>query len=546
MSGWYRLRTWSCVVALVVGLPVPAIAQRFNRPEDQLLVSDFGDLVALAVGPQRVFAASTAGVIIYDYVQQRWDLPLGITAGYPRAERPTALAYDATGDVLWLGTASGALYSAPLTVRQWQSAGLTGGGPVVRLVSDDADGMLYIQTQGGWLSMQSGSLFTDPVSPGQLPARVLRQAALGSGNSGDPYLDAARGTLGVDARGRHWQLTDIAPAEEPGTYWVATAGGGLVRFDGRTMDRQWLRYGLASAGVGSIQADATGIWFGGDGRSQQRGVTRASADLETWQPLDAAYDRAPGGFVADITSTTGATWFAAEDGLFRLDLRGGVPGRFRRFTSNDGLPSNRATALAATGAALWVGTTKGLAVLPEGAGKAVPAGLLGESVYRLVASRDTLWIAAANGLWILPGATAAATALAGSTQGETAAIQPAPGTAGQPALRDQVIDILPVGDVMYALLPDAIFRYQGGRWQGPIREPAARGIGPLRRLAAAEDRLWVAGGRGVGLYDITANQWTYFLPPNDLPVGPAMDILPRGDFVWVATPAGALRLRWQP
>jgi hypothetical protein len=37
----------------------------------------------------------------------------------------------------------------------------------------------------------------------------------------------------------------------------------------------------------------------------------------------------------------------------------------------------------------------------------------------------------------------------------------------------------------------------------------------------------------------------YFLAPEDLPAGP-IDIHAQDGFVWLATPAGALRLNWRP
>ncbi|MCI0433379.1 MAG: hypothetical protein L0271_07005, partial [Gemmatimonadetes bacterium] len=370
---------------------------------DRVHVSDGGTLHALALGPREVFAAGDAGVLAWDFTRNRWNLPVAPIGEFLAGDRITGLAHDfATGE-LYLATARGDTYRFTPAFDRWERVGDTAG---------------------------------DALPPG-IRAALERRA----GGPRDPVLDAVRGSLGTDARLRRWPITDILAGERPGEYWVATDGGGLLRFESRGLVRDWMRWGLLSRGTAALAFDGERVWFGGDGRSPRNGVAAADPSLGAWWQFDAADDGAPAGFVAEMLSAGDHIWFASSDGVYRFDARA-LPraGRsaWRRFTTRDGLLSFEATALARAGETVWAGTRAGLAAI---IGEEVTGTLLpGRPVYRLAVRGDTLWIASADGLHIVPRA---------STSPDAAV--PAPGVAQVAVFRSAVEDLVAGADAIYAL-----------------------------------------------------------------------------------------------
>jgi signal transduction histidine kinase/ligand-binding sensor domain-containing protein/DNA-binding response OmpR family regulator len=90
-----------------------------------------------------------------------------------------------------------------------------------------------------------------------------------------------------------------------------------------------------------------------------------------------------------------------DDGMWIGTSYGGLThysrGQFRTYTRNDGLPDNRVTALASDNrGTLWIGTSKGLAVLRSGAIEHSPAipELSHGAITALAAAPDGLWVIA--------------------------------------------------------------------------------------------------------------------------------------------------------
>ncbi len=512
---------------------------RLWRPDERILVSSFHELGAVTADLRRVFAASPQGIEVYDFAAGRWEAPITLEDGFPRGERPSALLYDRFLDALWMGTEIGNVYVYRLLGGQWDALGPVAGGPVLRIVGDPRSGDVFLATPGGWLRLQRGALFPEPVQPGAVPDGMGDLSPEGQLRRLDPFFDAIRGTLTMDERLRRWPITDVEPADRPARYWVATNGGNLLYYDSRRMSADHMAYGLLTRGSGAMALDGRRVWFGGDGRGARRGVTVADVGLQEWKHFEAQYDGAPAGYVAAVLPTTRAVWFAAADGLFRLDRERQT---WQRFAEREGLPAREAVALAPGPGGVWVGTRNGLTFVTDDGDVEREALFPARRIHRLLSSRDTLWIASEIGLWLLPDASAARLPGAGGR----GSIRPvlAPGSEMQPGLRGRVVDVRPVGDALFVLTEDALYRWDAAGWVGPLRE-GVHVLGRLYALAAADGQLWVAGDGGVARFDLDAQIWTSYLRPMDIPETPVRDVLPAGDDVWLATPAGALRLRWR-
>jgi hypothetical protein len=67
-------------------------------------------------------------------------------------------------------------------------------------------------------------------------------------------------------------------------------------------------------------------------------------------------------------------------------------------------------------------------------------------------------------------------------------------------------------------------------------------LGQLGMLIEDHGDLWILGARGAAVRRAESAAWSYYSAPEDIPEGPVRDLLPLGDVIWLATPAGALRV----
>jgi hypothetical protein len=81
--------------------------------------------------------------------------------------------------------------------------------------------------------------------------------------------------------------------------------------------------------------------------------------------------------------------------------------------------------------------------------------------------------------------------------------------------------------------------HDGNGWGEPVPLGAR---GRVRALAADQSGIWLAHDGGASHWDPTGREWWHYLVPQDVPLGPVLDVLPAGDHLWLATPVGAVRL----
>lgn len=511
MVGRLAVLAGVATLAAATALPAQTLADG-----DRVLVTTFGDVAALALGRDHLFLASDAGIAVRDLLQERWLPPLAPVPGYPPPGYATALAYDPIGDGLWLGLETGELFQMSFAFGEWTRASFQADGAIIRIVHDATEGTLWVGTPAGWYRVRDdGGFGRFMIRADMVPEEIRRS---GEQNLG---LLAVQGTLGTDDRLRRFALTDAIPGESPGRFYVGTAGGGAVRVDTNTLDRSWLQFGTLTRGLGSIAVDGQEIWFGGDGGGPRDGVARASRDLGAWTRYEAGVDNAPRGFVARIATSPEGVWFATSEGVYRLDPRAASPA-WLRLTARDGLPADQGTSVVPTASGAWIGTLRGLARV-DASGTVVSTGLEGARVLDLALAGETLWVATDRGLFTRSG------------EGEPVAVGDAPALATGP-----VVAVATNGDLVAALTPDALHVRREGRWAAPDRTLAR--LGALLRLHIdADGGLWVAGATGIASLESGRAPRTW-LVPGDIPEGPVRGLTVDGDHLWVATPAGALRI----
>jgi len=497
----------------------------FLDARDVVLITAFRNLGGVAADARVAYAAGPEGVIRYDQRFRRWEAPITRDDGYPVDEIPTALAVDRFARSLWLGTRSGGVYEFPLGLRSgWRWAGVAPGGAIRTLVPGENG--VFALTGVGWSYADAGVGGVGPAPA--VPADVARQAEplLRRMAAEDASFAASLTGALTDERLRRWEPT--AAAEGPGgtdEFWIGTWGGGLFLYDDLSLRATHYPFGLVGRGVGAMAVAEDGtLWFGGDGLGERRGVTGADAQLQRWVWLEAPFERVPQGLVRDALATEDAAWFAASDGLYRVS-----GGQGRRWTDADGLPSARATALARVGDAIWVGTERGLAVVRDGIAQRT-GGVGAPAVTGLAVTGDSLvWIGTTRGL-----------AVARARDGEPV---PIPGTAaGQGARGVTIVDVADAGERVHVLAEGRVTTWDANGLLNALGVEVPRQIGRPLTLAADRSGVWVGGTTGVAFLDPVSGSAGTLLVPQQIPEGPIRQVLPAGDAVWLATPAGAVRL----
>ena len=275
------------------------------------------------------------------------------------------------------------------TTRDWGAYPWSGSGLSVTAACEDAAGNLIVGTLGGGVFWFDG-------------AGKARRFASAEGLSNDYILALAtdrEGSLwvGTDGGGlnrirrQHFatveatrgQVVQAVAQDEAGTLWVGYNGGGLSRFSNGEVEQ--FDEGLLRLPVRAVLSDRedrlwVGLWAGG---------------LMQWR--DGRFEQIPAAGLAVVLALhedrAGNIWVGGEGGLARWDGR-----EWRRFTTEQGLSSNRVRALADdVEGNLWIGTSDaGLNRLKDGAVtvfRKSADGLPGDAVVTLHVSGDgALWI----------------------------------------------------------------------------------------------------------------------------------------------------------
>jgi ligand-binding sensor domain-containing protein len=186
-----------------------------------------------------------------------------------------------------------------------------------------------------------------------------RVTAMYSDMDGDLWIGTANSGLIrlKDRTIRMYTASDGLPGEvvmsvlmsHDGTLWAGSNCGGLSRFDGQHFKTYNEKDGLSNSCVWSLAEDSkqnlwVGTWGGGLYRFRDGHFTNYSQQL----PSDAVLSIA--------AARDGSLWIATTEGLSHM-----VEGRFRNYTTADGLSSDRVTSVFQDrGGGIWAGTASGV------------------------------------------------------------------------------------------------------------------------------------------------------------------------------------------
>ncbi|HMA41287.1 MAG TPA: two-component regulator propeller domain-containing protein [Gemmatimonadales bacterium] len=489
-----------------------------------MLVSDFSVVDAVAASPWIVYVATRHGLLLYDRRARSWRLPVTTLDGYPSARVRTALA-DPAGNAVWLGTTDGwARYDADL--QRWEQGTTPGGVSALLLDAGDAGSGVFLRDLTGWQFLPRGALL--PISGTPLPPPDRRVAPLDvqAALAATPMAQAMRALILTDPRLRNYQFTGAARTADNDDLFMGTNGLGLVRIDAAVGQWEPLTFTLLGARADALALGPDGVWVAGAATREaggRSGVTWLASDLSATTPVEPAAGADFGiAAVRRLLAVGGALWIATDAGVYRMDP---ATGRTRRFGLEDGLPSEDVRALARSPDGVWIGTTRGLAVITGE--KVARVGTFSQPVTCLLAVGDTLWVGSTAGLGVL-------------TPGAAEPVVP-PDVAAEPALQAPVVALVRAGgDTLVAVQRDQVAWRDPATAHWTLERPRAT-LGTLTAASADGAGVWLGGTIGLAWWDIARGIYRRIDVPGDLPA-PVRDVAAAPPWIWVATDSGAVRL----
>jgi diguanylate cyclase (GGDEF)-like protein len=267
---------------------------------------------------------------------------LGIADGLSQ-QSANAIAQDATG-FIWIGTEDGLNRFNGYKVEHVRRVRGQQGGLAdnyIASVQTDAEGRLWVATDGGGLARQSGNTITFNSVPAAAEQGLERIKVTRFDRSGQLWIGAREGGLAMLSSGKI-------------TRW--------------RHDPTRVRSLASDVVLSLLESRRGGMWIGTD-----RGLDRLSASAPEVEhvSLRSISRTQPVRVRALLEDEQDALWIGTDAGLIRLDPQTGVERRYQHDASNPGsLPSDTINVLHQDRAGrLWVGTTHGLVLLDRDSGR---------------------------------------------------------------------------------------------------------------------------------------------------------------------------------
>ncbi len=515
------------LLLLALGLAGSLAAQqgsRLWRPEERVVLTDFGMVDAVAADETVVYVVTRGGIGVYDPRFQRWLPPVTRVDGF-EPQRTWAALVDPTDRSLWLGTELGLSNYAPLRQR-FES--VWDGGAVTQLMFDVADTFagVYLHVGSDWLFLPRGGTIAQPARALPSANRQVRTSTVEEVLRRFPYLSTMRARILTDQQMRTYQYTAAAALPGGDEVFMGTDGLGLLRFDAASSEAELLRFGLLGSTAGGLALAPGGVWVGSSGLTGRSGLTFVGSELQRFEFVEGAVNLGPAGIVRDLCYHAGKLWAAAEAGV--SVVAGGR--EVRRLASSAGLPGDRAYSLAAAEGGVWAGTERGLAFIADDGSVARVGGYGPGTVTALAARGDTIWVGTPSGMGLLlPGEDRIVVT---SDVAEVAEL-------GRPIVALAFSD----GILVVATRDGIVWRgadtgERGAGWT--VERPVSGRLGTLTALVGDAGGVWLGGERGMASYRYSTRQFTFFDTLGDLP-GVVRDLAVDEKYLWVATDGGLVR-----
>ena len=406
---------------------------------------DFRYARAVDAGTNVLYVATSGGILEYQLLQQRWYDPWVVGYGLSEAvtiDDPILILFDDQTGYLWVATRTQLLHY-DTDLERWRrveshlwsdfervvNIGVGGNSIFIETIPQKAFETItpfgtplpdpiwynYVTRYRGSRTFGTFMLDTEDEVPADIRWRGLRARVplreedlfglLGYGPANFPtlllppgFVFQHDGTV-VDPQLRSAPITDWI-VDRYGNFFATHWGTGLMQGDLRTTRATLYMAGPAGNDIHGLLVTNDAIWMGGFNAGERTGITQASHDLFAWQNFEPRQERQIRSTnTFDFTTWMEETWIATEEGLLSFNRREQT---WRRYGVNDNLYSDQVRALAATDSELWIGTSRGLAVMTSPGReiwRVTNPGIELNGVTKLALSGDTLFVATPSGLF---------------------------------------------------------------------------------------------------------------------------------------------------
>jgi len=518
-----RMRAFPFLLLLLGAAPLAGQTSRNWRPEDRVVIGDWTHVSAVAAGPDRVFIASPASVLIWRPQFRRWEGPFDPPVSDYLAQVIAGMI-DPLDNSLWLPTTTGWVHFQP-DLLLWERG--IAPGRVVDFAFDmvDPGAGPFLRTPDGWYRVPRGSFSAVASNP---PVRPMRPASVNQAVAANPILQAGGAAFLLDATLHTARLTSAARSFDNLGWYLGTDGvGTLFLQDGAAIPDR-LEFGLPGAIAGAVMAVPGGVWVATDRNgSSPAGLTFVAGDLTEFQRMTGPPATGlPYSRVRRLIGVGSSIWAASDGGVIRFPTS--EPAQYTAYTEGRGVPDRRVLSIASRRGVVVAATARGLARFADTTAAAPLAAAFVEPALGVVLGGDTTWVATRYGpraalltdtdLWRPPGLDTAA------------------------AFNRSLYDIAWMADTLVGLTADQFLWKAPGADRWGLSAPISAILGPLRRLVADGDGFWVAGDQAVGWTRINGVPVRPLFVGSDLP-GEVLDLAVDADFLWVATSGGLVRFR---
>ncbi len=506
------------------------------RREDRVLIGESNVITGIAVSQRMVFATTRDALLILDTQFGSGSPPVTAGDGYPGGP-VTAMAADPIDDGVWIGTLGGVVYYRPLLDILTTAVVAGTPGAIIFDARDPLAGA-YVGSAAGWsLVTRTGNV--TPVERSFLPPPSAR---VQSSNLNDVYREypALQNFLPMmlrDEQLQSWPVSTGTKAQGSSEVWVGTRGNGVYRVDPLFNRAEHFPFGLLDDGIGALAAAADGIWMAGSGTglAARSGLAFTSTDSRRWRWIEGSLSRPFRGARAyDLSVRARSAWVATDRGVLRVETQN--ENNVRVWSLGNGLPDDRALALATSSDGAWVGTARGLVFITDslnrrGAARSAVSATIatGMSVRALLLAGDTLWIGSDAGLLVM-------------ASGDSGPRRPA-AAATAPQLRRPITALARSDSEVVVATTDDLVRISTSGGQIIPRYEAVN-LSQLRGITAVamdSSTIWLAGRGGLLVITRSAGTPRFLTAPGEIP-GEAYDVLLTRDYAWIATRNGLLRI----
>lgn len=475
------------ILSLVI-LSIDSVSADDHLPQS-ITFADFGYINSVASSLNRVYFATTEGIIRFNKQNDSWDEPLTGSAAIQNQE-------------------------------------------ILRVWVDSFDEKLYAETVAGfyeydiffgvWFPISHFSDLNSNYSHTKPPEDLLPEM-------GEIYFG---GGSFEDSLGRRYSISDMI-LDESGNYWIGTWGNGAARasITSRVVER--LPFGLTQNRVGTIYSEDSLLWLGGRFHSQRRsGIT--GFDPNTFRSIQIESGVTNGFPAANINCLIGDDdylYLGTDEGLMLMDRSSFRI--MRQIERRHGLIDDKVTSLAAVGDTLFVGTQGGLSIITheyDSIAAVYPEQFFNHTIYDIEHIGGHIWIASSVGAFRLSLKTFKLQSYIDKDA----------------LLFSHVYDIFGEGDNIWFAADGGLLRLN--RNSGKSQKFQDQSSLPFPRVVAANEYLAaISSSRGVLIFFLNDDDFRTsreFSIEDGLASSEVSSLFLSGDYLWIGTDKGLTRLLW--